>query len=53
VKRSDQGPKAQSDKDTKTIEALANLKTKLLNDLPIKGVEVKDGELFVDSIPFR
>jgi len=43
---------AQSDKDTKTIEALANLKTKLLNDLPIKGVEVKDGELFVDSIPF-
>src|SRR6266566_3431594 len=43
---------AQSDKDTKAIEALADLKTKLLNDLPIKGVEVKDGELFVDSIPF-
>lgn len=41
-----------SDRCTKAIEALAGLKTKLLNDLPIKGVEVKDGELFVDGIPF-
>ena len=37
---------------TTTIEKLDALKTAALANLPIKGVEVRDGEVYVDDIPF-
>lgn len=43
---------AQSERDTDTIEKLEKLKTSLLETLPIKGIEIKDGEIFVDAVPF-
>jgi hypothetical protein len=38
---------------TETLEKLDILKAKALENLPIKGVEVRDGDVFVDGIPFE
>lgn len=38
---------------TRALEGLDALKGKLVSTLPIKGLEIRDGELFVDGIPFR
>jgi hypothetical protein len=37
---------------TATLEKLDTLKAAALANLPIKGVEVRDGEVYVDDIPF-
>ncbi|MDD5302433.1 MAG: AAA family ATPase [Elusimicrobia bacterium] len=37
---------------TATLEKLDALKAAALANLPIKGVEVRDGEVYVDDIPF-
>ena len=37
---------------TKAIENLDKLKSDLLSDLPVEGLEVRDGDIFVDGIPF-
>jgi hypothetical protein len=37
---------------TTTLEKLDALKAAALANLPIKGVEVRDGEVYVDDIPF-
>lgn len=37
---------------TKAIDKLEGLKAELLADLPVEGLEVRDGDIFVDGIPF-
>jgi hypothetical protein len=37
---------------TMAIEKLLALKSKLLESLPVAGLEVRDGDIFVDGIPF-
>jgi DNA repair exonuclease SbcCD ATPase subunit len=38
---------------TTVLSNLEDLKSKLLAKLPIKGLEVKDGEIFLEGIPFE
>jgi len=37
---------------TGVIEALDDLKANMLTRLPVKGLEVKDGEIYLDGVPF-
>lgn len=38
---------------SEALERLDRLKEKVLEDLPIGGAEIRDGELYVDGIPFE
>lgn len=38
--------------DTNNIKELDQLKLDLLNNLPIAGITIEDGEIFIDNIPF-
>lgn len=42
----------QSEKLTASLDGLESLKTSLLSDMPIKGLEIRDSELFLDGVPF-
>lgn len=42
----------RSDKLTKVLDALEELKAELLENLPIKGLEIRDGQIYVGGIPF-
>lgn len=42
----------QSERLTAAIEELDRLKGSLLDRLPFSGVEIRDGDLFVDGVPF-
>lgn len=45
--------KAESDDLTKSLDRLGALKSRLLEKLPIPGLEVRgDGEIYVDGVPF-
>lgn len=41
-----------TEKLTKTINGLDKLKASMIENLPIKGLEVKDGEIYLDGVPF-
>jgi hypothetical protein len=41
-----------ADSLTKALDGLKQLKIDLLENLPIKGVDIKDGEIYVNGIPF-
>lgn len=43
---------AESETKTAAIEALEKHKAELLSSLPIPGLEVRDGEIFRDDVPF-
>jgi len=43
---------AESTKLTHALGQLEILKSGLLENLPIKGVEIRDGDLYVDGLPF-
>lgn len=47
-----EGLKADAEKQTKALEAIDRYKSDLLASLPIPGVEVRDGEIFRDGVPF-
>ena len=42
----------ESDKLTNALAELEKLKSSLLSSLPIPGLEVRDGEIYVDGVPF-
>lgn len=42
----------KSEACTDALEGLKGYKKKLLQDLPIKGIEVRDGQVFKDGVPF-
>jgi len=42
----------KSDKFDKSLRALEELKKKKLAEQPLEGIELRDGEVFVDGIPF-
>jgi len=42
----------ESDRLTNGLARLEELKTSLLSSLPIPGLEIKDGEIYVDGVPF-
>ncbi len=44
--------KLESDKMTKALEGLESLKEELTSTLPIRGLEIRDGELYLDGIKF-
>jgi predicted nucleic acid-binding Zn-ribbon protein len=44
--------KEETDKLNNALTGLDNLKAKLLKDLPVKGLEVKDGEIYCENIVF-
>lgn len=46
------GLQADADRQTKALAALEKYKADLLASLPIPGVEVKDGEIYRDGVPF-
>lgn len=43
---------AESAKLTDALSGLNTLKASLLKDLPIEGLSVQDGEIFIDGVPF-
>lgn len=43
---------AESVKLTDALTSLNTLKASLLKDLPIEGLSVQDGEIFIDGVPF-
>lgn len=43
---------SEAEQLTRALSGLDNLKAELLSDLPIQGVEIVDGDLLVDGIPF-
>lgn len=43
---------ANSDALTAALAELESIKSDLLDKLPIKGVEIRDGDIYVDGIPF-
>lgn len=43
---------AESTRLTDALTSLDRLKANLLADLPISGLEVKDGDIYVDGVPF-
>jgi hypothetical protein len=43
---------SRSDAKTAQIEGLEKLKTELLSEIPVKGVTVEQGQIFVDGIPY-
>jgi hypothetical protein len=46
------GLKLESDKLTQALEGLEHLKEELTATLPIRGLEIRDGELYLDGIKF-
>jgi hypothetical protein len=42
----------ESDRLTDGLEKLEVLKSSLLSSLPIAGLEVRDGEIYVEGVPF-
>ena len=47
-----EGLKGDAEKQTKSLEAIDQYKSDLLASLPIPGLEVRDGEVFRDGVPF-
>lgn len=43
---------ADAQTQTQALEAIENYKSELLASLPIPGLEVRDGEIFRDDVPF-
>lgn len=43
----------KSKRCTELIEAIRGFRTRATESMPIKGVEIRDGGLFVDGVPFR
>lgn len=44
--------KAESESKTAALERLDALKMRLMNSLPIKGMEIRDGQIYVDGVVF-
>jgi len=42
----------KSDACSEALQGLKDYKNKLLQDLPIKGIEIRDGQVFKDGVPF-
>lgn len=47
-----EGLEAEAERQTTALAGIEAYKLDLLNSLPIPGLEVKDGELFRDGVPF-
>jgi len=47
-----EGLKADSNRQTLAIEAIDAYKSEVLNNLPIPGVEVKNGKIYRNEVPF-
>jgi len=45
--------KLASDKLTEAIEKLETLKNKLAADIPIKGMQIKDGQIYIDGVVWK
>jgi ABC-type cobalamin/Fe3+-siderophores transport system ATPase subunit len=43
---------AQAAQQTQALDAIDNYKSELLNSLPIPGLEVRDGEIYRNDVPF-
>lgn len=42
----------QADSMTRELETLKSMKTSVTDELPIKGLSIQEGEIFVDDIPY-
>lgn len=46
------GLRADAERQTKALADIEAYKGRLLQELPIQGLEVRDGEIFLDNVPF-
>lgn len=46
------GLKVESEACSQALEAISGLKQKLVAQIPVEGIEIRDGDIFVDGIAF-